>query len=86
MARVSGPLMSFSASGKIADALVFASWKGRDYVRQWFKPGNPQTIKQVNIRTAMTLAVEKWQSQLQAYKDKWNEFGKQNKISGFNSW
>jgi len=41
MAKVSGPLMSMTASGKIADALVFFPWKGIAAVRQWLKPANP---------------------------------------------
>lgn len=50
MAKVTGPLFSVSASGKIADAIVFFAWKGRHVVRQWLKPANPQTQDQGDIR------------------------------------
>lgn len=50
MAKVTGPLMSMSASGKIADSIVFASWKGTAYVRQWLKPYNPQSSSQGDHR------------------------------------
>lgn len=50
MAKVSGPLMSMSASGKIADAIVFAAWKGVAYVRQWVIPANPQSEGQGDQR------------------------------------
>lgn len=50
MAKVTGPLMSMSASGKIADAIVFFTWKGRNVVRQWLKPSNPQSTKQGDRR------------------------------------
>ncbi|KKM89904.1 hypothetical protein LCGC14_1244040 [marine sediment metagenome] len=50
MAKVTGPLFSVSASGKIADAIVFFSWKGRNVVRQWLKPSNPMTADQGDIR------------------------------------
>lgn len=50
MARVSGPLMSMSASGKLADAIVFSIWRGNAYVRQWVKPANPQVTLQGNQR------------------------------------
>ena len=43
MAKVTGPLFSVSASGKIADAIVFFAWKGRHVVRQWLKPANPKS-------------------------------------------
>ena len=53
MAKVTGPLMSMSASGKIADAIVFSIWKGTKYVRMWLKPSNPQSADQGNIRTIL---------------------------------
>lgn len=50
MAKVTGPLMSFSASGKIGNAIVFFTWKGRDVVRQWLIPRNPEFPDQGDIR------------------------------------
>ncbi len=50
MAKVTGPLMSMTASGKIADTLVFFSWKGIATVRQWIIPANPQSADQGDIR------------------------------------
>jgi len=84
MAKVTGPLMSFSASGTIGDALTFATWKGIEYVRQWFIPGNPQTTKQVNLRTALTLAVALWQSYSDPTKAAWDAFAAGTRQSGFN--
>lgn len=46
MAKVTGPLMSMSASGKIANAIVFFPWKGIHVVREWLKPANPKTADQ----------------------------------------
>lgn len=50
MARVTGPLMSVDASGKVADSIVFSKWKGINYVRQWLKPANPQSADQGDQR------------------------------------
>jgi len=50
MAKVTGPLYSMTASGKIADAMVFFSWKGVSVVRQWLVPANPQSAGQGDIR------------------------------------
>lgn len=50
MAKVTGPLMSMSASGKLADSIVFFSWKGTNVVRQWLKPANPQSEDQGDRR------------------------------------
>ena len=50
MAKVTGPLFSVSATGKIADSIVFFPWKGRHVVRQWLKPANPQSADQGDMR------------------------------------
>jgi hypothetical protein len=53
MAKVTGPLMSISASGKLADSIVFFPWKGINCVRQWLKPANPQSWQQGDRRQFM---------------------------------
>jgi len=50
MAKVTGPLMSMSASGKLADSIVFSIWKGVAYVRQYVTPANPQSSDQGDQR------------------------------------
>lgn len=50
MAKVTMPLLSGSASGKLANAMVFFSWKGIAVVRQWLKPANPQVPAQGDVR------------------------------------
>jgi len=50
MAKVTGPLLSMSASGKIADAMVFFGWKGRACVRSFVIPANPQSADQGDVR------------------------------------
>jgi len=53
MAKVTGPLMSLSASGKIANTIVFAGWKGVQYARQYVIPANPQSEGQGDQRIMM---------------------------------
>lgn len=55
MARVTGPLMSMEASGTIGKALTFANWVGRQYVRRWTRPSNPQTELQMDQRNAFSV-------------------------------
>jgi hypothetical protein len=50
MAKVTGPLYSMTASGKIADAMVFFGWKGISVVRQWLIPANKKTEDQGDVR------------------------------------
>lgn len=55
MARVTGPLMSMEASGTIGKTLTFANWVGRQYVRRWTRPSNPQTADQMDQRNAFSV-------------------------------
>lgn len=50
MAKVTAPLGSFSASGKIGKALVFFSHLGRNVVRGLVTPANPQSAEQGDSR------------------------------------
>ena len=53
MAKVTGPLYSMSASGKIANAMVFFPWKGLNVVREWLIPVNKESAAQGNRRTML---------------------------------
>ena len=53
MAKVTMPLMSGSATGKLASAIVFFTWKGLNVVRSWCIPSNPRDIDQRIIRQKM---------------------------------
>jgi hypothetical protein len=53
MAKITGPLMSISATGKLANSLIFSGWKGLNVVRQWLAPANPQTTRQAWFRTML---------------------------------
>jgi hypothetical protein len=53
MAKVTGPLYSMTASGKIADAMVFFGWKGIAVVRQWLIPLNRESAGQGDVRMVL---------------------------------
>lgn len=46
MSKLTAPLFSFTASGKIANALVYFGWKGLNVVRSYVIPANPQSTRQ----------------------------------------
>lgn len=50
MAKVTGPLMSLTASGKFGKALVFSKWKSSPYARVLVTPKNPMTSGQGDVR------------------------------------
>ena len=56
MAKVSGPLMSMTASGSLAKTLCFSVWKGKAYVRNHVIPSNPQSDGQQTARSGLGAA------------------------------
>ena len=84
MAKVTGPLFSMSASGTIGDAVTYGTWKGIPWARVWFKPENPQTAKQVNVRGALIIALDFWQALAQVEKDKFDVLAEGTRMSGYN--
>lgn len=87
-ARVTGPLFSIGASGTVGKALTFGSWKGIQWVREWFKPSNPQSVKQVIVRHAFDLTVIEWATDIVTtpQKDAYDVGAEGEQFSGFNLW
>lgn len=48
--KVTGPMMSLSASGTFGGILTASIWKGRPYMRQRVDPSNPSTAGQITVR------------------------------------
>lgn len=97
MAKVTGPFMSIDASGTIYNTLTASIWKGRNYIRGFFRPTNPKTDAQFTVRTLLATAVAAWQALeavmpasgaagAETYKDQWNIAARDvyPPISGFN--
>jgi len=55
MAKVTGPLLSISASGTVGKALTFANRLGTSVVRRWATPLNPQSNDQAEVRTKLAI-------------------------------
>lgn len=89
MAKLTAPLMSFGASGKLGNSIVFAVWKGVPTARQYIVPSNPQTADQVAQRDTMTSVVSAWRrpALAAAIKSAWNKLAavKTVAMSGFNA-
>lgn len=91
MAKVTGPLLSFGASGQIADTLVYGTWKGLKVARSYVVPSNPQTASQTTQRSYLTEAVDQWhtggsEALEAADKAAWNRYaGVLAPMSGFNA-
>ena len=86
MAKVTGPLFSVDARGKIADTLVFMGWRGLKTVRRWLKPANPRTAKQLLTRSFFSLSVEAHHSLSVNDKAALRRAASGQPYSGFNLW
>ena len=60
MAKLRAPLLSFGASGKLANTLVYFSWKGLEVVRSYVVPANPNSAAQQTQRGIFAEAVSSW--------------------------
>lgn len=60
MAKVTAPLFSFGARGKLGDALVYFPWKGINVVRTYAVPANPNSAAQQTQRARLSSAVTDW--------------------------
>lgn len=71
---------------KLADQVVFGSWKGRGYFRQWVIPTNPKTNPQIAVRAVMAEIVSLFQTYVvtDPEKGEWNQEALPQLISGFN--
>ena len=86
MAKVSGPLYSIAARGKIGNAMVFGAWKGIAWVRRQFIPQNPKSTEQVAHRLIFSQAIDGWHGTTADQKTAW-QTGIERKgytMSGFN--
>lgn len=85
MATVTGPLFSTSASGKLAGAIVYTSWKGRAVVRRLAIPANPRSQGQLSIRAMMQFLSQFWASLSTSEQADWEDRASQTNISPFNA-
>jgi len=77
--------MSLSASGTIAKAITYSTWKGRPYVRTRVVPANPKSGLQVGMRAGIVWYPYGWNTMLNAAKRTlWGAAVGAEAISGFN--
>jgi len=89
MGKVRTPLLSFGASGKLANTLVYFSWKGLDVVREYVIPSNPKTAAQTTQRNLFSAMVASWRNYFtdSGMRADWNRSASASHTaqSGFNS-
>lgn len=84
MAKVTGPLLSISAKGTIANTQTYANWRGVNYVRQRVIPANPRTTKQQSIRNIFANMGLLWLYAPQSLMAPWEAFAVGKPLTGRN--
>lgn len=83
-AIVTGPLFSLTASGQLAKALVYSTWKGRAYVREYVVGANPNTLAQRVRRVMMGFISKMWADLDPTEQASWVTTAAGKNISPFN--
>jgi len=86
MAVVTAPILSFSASGAIAKTVVFASWKGRGYARQYLVPANPKSTEQMLTRNTFAWLSDVWKISPAEFRAPWAAYAKGLVMTDRNAW
>jgi len=86
VAKTVAPLLSFDAAGQIAKTQVYATWKGRPYVRRYVVPANPNTAEQQLTRNTFKFLNDLWKYFPQAAAAAWTLYGDNNRITNRNAW
>lgn len=84
MATVTSPLMSMDASGQIGHAVVYSKWKGRNYVRRYAKPSNPNTPAQSGVRKLFAYLVSRFLGLSDTAQADWKAAGQAMAMTGTN--
>jgi hypothetical protein len=84
LARVTSPLFSFDARGKLGDSIVYSIWKGRNYVRQYVAHNSSDTANQQTIRSYFKNASDAWK--LAANQAAWDTYAEGKCMSGRNAY
>jgi len=92
--KVRSPMHSIDVRGKFGTSLVFAIWRGLNYLRGLTIPANPQTARQMLVRGYMTTLSRAWAALVDGERTAWrdyallhpvtNVFGQTFLASGFN--
>lgn len=84
--KVQGPMLSFDASGTIANTAVFSKWRGRNYVRNRVIPANPRTAPQTGVRSCLKFLAQQWASLSAGNQATWEDRAAQTNILPFNAY
>jgi len=77
-------VLGLKFSGQLGKTVVFANWKGVDYMRAYAEPSNPNTPAQQAVRGSFTNAVDKWHTFNTVQRGAYGYLASGEKYSGYN--
>jgi len=86
MVKVTGPMLSQAAAGKIGESLIYSVNKGRAYVKKHTAPKQPKTGKQIGMRAIFAYLSKMWTTLSPAEKTTWQQLAALTNIAPFNAW
>lgn len=86
MVKLKGPSLSLDATGSVGDAVTFAKWKGRNYLRRKPTPADPQSDLQIALRAMFAFLSGQWDNLTTAQKATWEAAALNTNSSPFNSY
>ena len=86
MARIIYSALVSDISGQVGKNIVFASWKGQSYVREYTIPMNANTSSQQVLRGYFSSAVTAWHAETTGVHTAWTNYAKAHSLaeSGYN--
>jgi hypothetical protein len=85
MAKVKAPALSMGGGGQIGKTMVYGTWRGVPYVRQYVVPANPKSAGQQQTRGAFAWATSTWKSAGPVFKAAWTEFARGKALTDRNA-
>lgn len=85
MAKLKGPALSLTASGKLGDAVVYSIWRGRPYAKHAKTPANPNTAPQIGARAMLKFLSMNYATLSPTQILTWAEVGNAETISAYNA-
>lgn len=86
MVKLKGQLLSLDATGTIAKTLVFSSWKGRPYAKQFKVPTDPNTPGQLGLRQSMAFLSSQWSFLSEAERTTWIQTASDREITALDQY
>jgi hypothetical protein len=83
MAKLTAPLFSMEAAGKLGANLIYQTWRGRPYVRKLTKSKSTPTPHQVAIRKVVAICPALWNALPDEYRQDWAAYRPDLNITDF---